>query len=276
MIKLGEYNALEILRDTEPGLFLGDGAEGEVLLPNRYVPEVFEIGEKIEVFVYLDNEERPVATTDKPYVKSGDFALLRCNQVTDFGAFLDWGLVKELFCPFREQAFKMKAGGWYLVHCYLDDETERLVASSKTNRFLDNKELTVAQFDEVDLIVSHPSELGMNVIVNKTHLGLVFKDDIYKDISVGDRIKGIVKKVRNDNKLDISLNQIGYRNIEPNAEQILNELHDNGGFIPLSDKSDPEQIKAMLQMSKKSFKKAIGALYKDRLITIDQDGIRLI
>ena len=276
MIKLGEYNALEILRDTEPGLFLGDGAEGEVLLPNRYVPEVFEIGEKIEVFVYLDNEERPVATTDKPYVKSGDFALLRCNQVTDFGAFLDWGLVKELFCPFREQAFKMKAGGWYLVHCYLDDETERLVASSKTNRFLDNKELTVAQFDEVDLIVSHPSELGMNVIVNKTHLGLVFKDDIYKDISVGDRIKGIVKKVRNDNKLDISLNQIGYRNIEPNAEQILNELHDNGGFIPLSDKSDPEQIKAMLQMSKKSFKKAIGALYKDRLITIDQEGIRLI
>ncbi|WP_339756303.1 S1-like domain-containing RNA-binding protein [uncultured Winogradskyella sp.] len=276
MIKLGEYNALEILRDTEPGLFLGDGAEGEVLLPNRYVPEVFEIGEKIEVFVYLDNEERPVATTDKPYVKSGDFALLRCNQVTDFGAFLDWGLVKELFCPFREQAFKMKAGGWYLVHCYLDDETERLVASSKTNRFLDNKELTVAQFDEVDLIVSHPSELGMNVIVNKTHLGLVFKDDIYKDISVGDRLKGIVKKVRNDNKLDISLNQIGYRNIEPNAEQILNELHDNGGFIPLSDKSDPEQIKAMLQMSKKSFKKAIGALYKDRLITIDQDGIRLI
>ena len=276
MIKLGEYNALEILRDTEPGLFLGDGAEGEVLLPNRYVPEVFEIGEKIEVFVYLDNEERPVATTDKPYVKSGDFALLRCNQVTDFGAFLDWGLVKELFCPFREQAFKMKPGGWYLVHCYLDDETERLVASSKTNRFLDNKELTVAQFDEVDLIVSHPSELGMNVIVNKTHLGLVFKDDIYKDISVGDRLKGIVKKVRNDNKLDISLNQIGYRNIEPNAEQILNELHDNGGFIPLSDKSDPEQIKAMLQMSKKSFKKAIGALYKDRLITIDQDGIRLI
>ena len=153
MIYLGEYNTLEILRDTEPGLFLGDGAEGEVLLPNRYVPKVFEIGDKIEVFVYLDNEERPVATTDHPYIKKDDFALLRCNQVTDYGAFLDWGLVKELFCPFREQAFKMKAGGWYLVHCYLDDESERLVASSKSNRFLDNKELTVAQFDEVDLIV---------------------------------------------------------------------------------------------------------------------------
>jgi hypothetical protein len=275
MIHLGEYNILEILRDTEPGLFLGDGADGEVLLPNRYVPEVFEIGDKIEVFVYLDNEERPVATTDKPYIKKGDFALLRCNQVTDFGAFLDWGLVKELFCPFREQAFKMKAGGWYLVHCYLDDETQRLVGSSKTNRFLDNKELKVAQFDEVDLIVSHPSELGMNVIVNKTHLGLIFRDDIYKDLSVGDRLKGTVKKVRNDNKLDITLNQIGYRNIEPNAEHILNELHDNSGFLPLNDKSDPEKIKDMMQMSKKSFKKAIGSLYKERQIEIKEDGIYL-
>lgn len=276
MIHLGEYNTLEILRDTEPGLFLGDDADGEVLLPNRYVPEVFEIGDKIEVFVYLDNEERPVATTDQPFIKNGDFALLRCNQVTDFGAFLDWGLVKELFCPFREQAFKMKSGGWYLVHCYLDDESERLVASSKTNRFLDNKELTVAQFDEVDLIVSHPSDLGMNVIVNKKHLGLIFRDDIYQDISVGDRLKGTVKKVRNDNKLDISLNQIGYRNIEPNAEHILNELHDNGGFLPVHDKSDPEKIKDLLQMSKKSFKKAIGSLYKERQIVIDGDGIRLV
>ncbi|WP_400079177.1 S1 RNA-binding domain-containing protein [Winogradskyella sp. R77965] len=276
MIQLGEYNTLEILRDTEPGLFLGDAEDNEVLLPNRYVPEVFEIGEKLDVFVYLDNEERPVATTDKPYIKNGDFALLRCNQVTNFGAFLDWGLVKELFCPFKEQAFKMKAGGWYLVYCYLDDETERLVASSKTNRFLDNKELTVSQFDEVDLIVSHPSELGMNVIVNKTHLGLVFKDDIYKDISVGDRLKGIVKKVRHDNKLDISLNQIGYRNIEPNAEYILNELHDNSGFLPLNDKSNPQEIKDMLQMSKKSFKKAIGSLYKERQIVIDDKGIRLV
>ncbi|WP_405570853.1 S1 RNA-binding domain-containing protein [Winogradskyella sp. Asnod2-B02-A] len=276
MINLGEYNTLEILRDTEPGLFLGDGNEGEVLLPNRYVPKVFEIGDKIEVFVYLDNEERPVATTDHPYIIKGDFALLRCNQVTEYGAFLDWGLVKELFCPFREQAFKMKAGGWYLVHCYLDEETERLVASSKTNHFLDNKELTVAQFDEVDLIVSHPSELGMNVIVNKTHLGLVFNDDIYKDISVGDRLKGIIKKVRPDNKLDISLNQIGYRNIEPNAEHILFELQDNSGFLPLHDKSSPEDIKKQLQMSKKSFKKAIGTLYKERQITIDSDGIRLV
>lgn len=275
MIQIGEYNTLTILRDTEPGLFLGDNEENEILLPNRYVPETFEIGDQIEVFAYLDNEERPVAITDKPYIKRNDFALLRCNQVTKFGAFLDWGLVKELFCPFKEQAFKMKAGGWYLVHCYLDEKSERLVASSKTNRFLDNKELTVEQYEEVDLIVSHPSDIGMNVIVNNCHLGLVFKDEIYKDISVGDRLKGIVKKIRPGNKLDISLSQIGYRNIEPNAQFVLTELEDNGGFLPFNDKSAPEEIKDAMQMSKKSFKKAIGSLYKGRQIEIKEDGIYL-
>ena len=275
MIQIGEYNTLTILRDTEPGLFLGDNEENEILLPNRYVPETFKIGDQIEVFAYLDNEERPVAITDKPHIKRNDFALLRCNQVTKFGAFLDWGLVKELFCPFKEQAFKMKAGGWYLVHCYLDEESERLVASSKTNRFLDNKELTVEQYEEVDLIVSHPSDIGMNVIVNNCHLGLVFKDEIYKDISVGDRLKGIVKKIRSGNKLDISLSQIGYRNIEPNAQFVLTELEDNNGFLPLNDKSSPEDIKDAMQMSKKSFKKAIGSLYKERQIEIKEDGIYL-
>ena len=276
MINIGEYNTLTILREKEPGLFLSDEEGDEVLLPNRYVPKEFKIWDKLEVFVYLDNDERLVAVTDRPYITKGDFALLRCNDVTSHGAFLDWGMVKELFCPFKEQAFKMKKGGWYLVHCYLDEETNRLVASSKTNHFLDNKELTVSQFEEVDLIVSHPSEIGMNVIVNKKHLGLIFNDDIFKDLSVGDRLKGIVKKIRPDNKLDIALGQIGYRNIEPNAEAILNELEDNSGFLNLTDKSSPEDIKEALQMSKKSFKKAVGTLYKQRLITIEDDGIRLV
>lgn len=275
MIKIGEFNTLEILRSTDPGLFLGDEAGDEVLLPNRYVPENFKIGDQLEVFVYLDNEERLVAVTDKPYIKKGDFALLRCNDVTKHGAFLDWGMVKELFCPFKEQAFKMKKGGWYLVYCYLDEETNRLVASSKTNRFLDNSQLTVQKFDEVDIIVSHPSEIGMNVIVNKKHLGLIYKDEIFKDLSIGDRLKGIVKKVRHNNKLDIALGQIGYRNIEPNAEIILRELKDNSGYISLTDKSTPEDIKEQLQMSKKSFKKALGSLYKQRLVTIKEDGIYL-
>ena len=275
MIHLGEYNTLTILRDTNPGLFLGDNDDNEVLLPNRYKPDTFKIGDTINVFVYLDNEERPVATTDKPYIKNGDFALLRCNDVNKFGAFLDWGLVKQLFCPFKEQAFKMKAGNWYLVYCYLDQTSQRLVASSKTKRFLDNKELTVSPFDEVDIIVSHPSEIGMNVIVNKKHLGLVFKDDIFKDISVGDRLKGVVKKVRHNNKLDISLSKIGHRNIEPSAQFILTALEDNSGFLPLHDKSEPETIKNTLQMSKKSFKKAIGTLYKNRQIEIKPNGIYL-
>ena len=276
MIHIGEYNTLEILRENIPGLFLSDDEGNEVLLPNRYVPKEFKIWDKLEVFVYLDNDERLVAVTDRPYITKGDFALLRCNDVTNHGAFLDWGMVKELFCPFKEQAFKMKKGGWYLVHCYLDEETNRLVASSKTNHFLDNKELTVNQFDEVDIIVSHPSEIGMNVIVNKKHRGLIFNEDIFKDLSVGDKLKGIVKKIRPDNKLDISLGQIGYRNIEPNAETVLNELEDNSGYLQLTDKSSPEHIKETLQMSKKSFKKAIGSLYKQRLIIIEDDGIRLI
>lgn len=275
-MKLGEINTLEILRETDHGVYLIDAEDEEVLLPNRYVPTEFKIWDKIDVFVYLDNEERLVATTDIPFIKKGEFALLRCNQVTDFGAFLDWGLVKELFCPFKEQAFKMKPGGWYLVHCYLDEKTDRLVASSKTNRFLDNKTLTVEQFEEVDLIVSHPSDIGWNVIVNKKHTGLIYKDNIFKDISVGDRLKGVVKKIRPGNKLDISLEKIGYRNIEPNAQRILQELEDNSGFINLTDKSNPEDIKSQLQMSKKSFKKAVGTLYKQRQIEIKTDGIYLV
>lgn len=276
MIKIGEYNRLEIIRETDHGLFISDDEGNEILLPNRYVPSEFKIWEEIEVFVYLDNDERLVAVTDRPYIKRGEFALLRCNAVTDHGAFLDWGLVKELFCPFREQAFKMKVGGWYLVYCYLDEVTNRLVASSKTNRFLDNKELTVQQFDEVDLIVSHPSDIGMNVIVNKEHAGLIFKDDIFKDLSIGDHLKGYVKKIREDNKIDIVLGQIGYRNIEPNAETILHELQDNGGFLALNDKSNPDDIKREVQMSKKSFKKAIGTLYRQKLIEIKDDGVYLI
>lgn len=276
MIEIGVYHTLTILRDTEPGLFLGDQEGNEVLLPNRYVPKTFEIGDSIEVFVYLDNEERPVATTDKPYITKGDFALLRCNQVTKYGAFLDWGLVKQLFCPFKEQVFKMKQGNWYLVRCYEDEETNRLVASSRTNRFLDNNELTVSKYDEVDLIVSHPSDKGMNVIVNKKHLGLVYQDAIFKELSIGDRMKGVVKKVRQDNKLDIALEQIGYRSIEPNADAVLKELKASGGYLSLNDKSTPEAIKETLQMSKKNFKKAIGALYKQRLIDIKPDGIYLV
>jgi uncharacterized protein len=276
MIQLGQINTLEILRETDHGIYLVDEENNEVLLPNRYVPETFKIWEKLDVFIYLDNEERPVASTDFPYVKRDDYALLRCSQVTDYGAFLDWGLVKELFCPFKEQAFPMKKGGWYLVHCYLDEKTNRLVASSKTNQFLDNNELTVKEFEEVDLIVSHPSDIGMNVIVNKKHSGLIYKDNIFTDLSIGDKLKGVVKKIRPGNKLDISLGQIGYRNIEPNADLIMKELQDHDGYLNLTDKSTPEAVKDALKMSKKNFKKAVGTLYKQHLIEIKPDGIYIV
>lgn len=276
MIEIGKFNSLKILRDTDPGLFLGDDEDNEVLLPNRYVPQDFHIGDTISVFVYLDNEERLVAVTDSPHIKRGEFALLRCNAVNDFGAFLDWGMVKELFCPFKEQSFKMVEGGWYLVHCYLDEKTNRLVASSKTNRFLSNSELTVSLFEEVDLIVSHPSEIGMNVIVNNRHLGLVYKNSIFQDLNIGDQLKGIVKKIRVGNKLDISLQKIGYRNIEPSAQSLLELIQRQNGFLSVNDKSSPEAIKSVAQMSKKSFKKAVGTLYKQRLIRLETDGIYLL
>ncbi|MBQ0733183.1 S1 RNA-binding domain-containing protein [Aquimarina celericrescens] len=276
MLALGVYNTLEILRDREPGLYLGDDDGNEVLLPNKYVPEEFEIGDKLKVFVYLDSSERVVATTLEPYATVKSFAYLKCTSVSDIGAFLDWGLEKDLFVPFKEQASKMRVGSWYLVYVYLDEETNRLVASSKTNAFLDNSLVLLSSYDEVDLIASHPSPHGWNMIVNQKHLGLVYSDEIFQKITPGDQLKGFIKKVRPDGKIDLTLQRHGYRGIEPNAQQVLNELKVSGGFIDLNDKSDPEDIKEVFQLSKKSFKKAIGSLYKARKISIEKDGIRLL
>ncbi|HET8810378.1 MAG TPA: S1-like domain-containing RNA-binding protein [Flavobacteriaceae bacterium] len=275
MIDIGIYHTLTIDRDTPPGLFLKDQQGNEVLLPNKYKPENFEIGDKIEVFVYLDHDERPVATTLKPYVKLDEFAYLRCVESNNLGAFLDWGLEKHLFVPFMEQAYKMKKGEWYLVFCYLDLETDRLVASSKVNAFLDNSEITVEPFEKVDLIVTNKTDLGFNVIVNRLHQGLIYNDEIFQKLQTGDKLTGYVKKTRPDGKIDITLQRPGYRSIEPNAQQILNELELKGGFLPLHDKSSPEEIQSLLQMSKKSFKKALGTLYKQRLVELKPDGVHL-
>lgn len=282
MIEIGKYNTLTILRDTKIGLYLGNpekDPEGkhDILLPNKYVPEQFQIGEEMAVFVYLDHEERPVATTLEPYILLHEFALLRVNYVNQVGAFLDWGLEKDLFVPFKEQARPMEKGKRYLVFLYIDEKTNRLVASSKTNQFLSNENLTVKNGDEVDLIVSHITEVGINVIINEIHKGLVYRDEVYDDsIRTGDRMVGYIKQVRPDHKIDVSLQKLGYENIEPNAKKILDELKASRGFLRLNDNSHPEDIKTVLQMSKKTFKKAIGALYKDRLIEIKEDGIYLI
>jgi predicted RNA-binding protein (virulence factor B family) len=275
MLRIGEHHVLTIDRETEPGLFLRDDDGNDVLLPNKYIPEQFELEDEIKVFVYLDHEERPVATTLDPLIKLDEFAMLKCVEVTDFGAFLDWGLEKHLFVPFKEQVYPMTIGSRYLVFCYLDLETDRLVASSKVHAFLDNSELTVQPFEEVDLIISNKTDLGYNVIVNEIHLGLIYKDDIFQQINVGDRLKGFVKKTRPDGKIDITLQRPGYRSIEPNAQLILDELERNNGYLPVTDKSDPKEIQRILEMSKKSFKRAAGTLYKQRRIEIKDDGIYL-
>jgi len=268
---------LSIDRDTPPGLFLKNESGDEVLLPNKYKPSHFEIGDMLEVFVYLDFDERPVATTLEPKVMLDEFAYLKCADSNDFGAFLDWGLEKHLFVPHIEQAYKMLPGERYLVFCYLDEETNRLVASSRVNKFVDNSILTVEHFDEVDLIVTNPTELGFNVIINEIHLGLLYKDEVFQELKTGDRLKGVIKKIRPDNKIDVSLQRPGYRGIEPNAQKILDKLQDSeDGFLPIHDKSKPELIYDTVHLSKKAFKKAIGSLYKNRQITIENGkGISL-
>ncbi|WP_299252226.1 S1-like domain-containing RNA-binding protein [uncultured Aquimarina sp.] len=276
MLKLGTYNTLEIVRERDQGVYLSDDDGNEVLLPNKYVPDEFMIRDEIKVFLYLDHEERIVATTLEPYATVNSFAYLKCTTVSDVGAFIDWGLEKELFVPFKEQASKMRVGSWYLIYIYLDEKTNRLVASSKTNAFLDNSLVLLSSYDEVDLMASHPSPYGWNMIVNQKHLGLVYEDEIFQKVTPGDQLKGFVKKVRPDGKIDLTLQRHGYRAIEPNAQQILDELKSSGGFIDLNDKSNPDDIKDVFQLSKKSFKKAIGSLYKAKQIIIEKDGIRLV
>lgn len=276
MIHIGVLNTLTILRETDPGLYLGDDEDNVVLLPHKYKPETFEIGDQISVFVYLDNEERIIATTLEPHVKLNSFGYLHCSDVNEYGAFMDWGLEKQLFVPFKEQARPMKAGNWYIVYLYLDEQTNRLVGSSKTNKFLNNDNVTLQKFDEVQVMVTHLTDLGANVIINGKHKGLIFIDDIFEDIRTGDRIKAYIKQVRDDKKIDVVLQAPGYRSIEPNANFIVEELKAAGGFLPLHDKTDPTTIKNELGMSKKSFKKAIGTLYKDKQIVIKDDGIELI
>ena len=274
-MKIGHYNTLKIERLTKVGLFLSDGKE-DVLLPLKYVHKSYSIGDELIVFVYLDHEERPVATTLEPYILMDEFGLLRVNYVNNIGAFLDWGLEKDLFVPFREQARPMEKGKRYLVFAYIDEKTNRIVASSKTNQFLNNENVMLQVGDEVDLIISHITDVGINVIINDQYKGLLYKDQVYDDIRTGDRMVGYIKTIRPDNKIDVTLQKAGYQNIEPNAQKIVDELKASRGFLRLNDNSDPEDIKTVLKMSKKTFKKAIGLLYKDKQIELKEDGIYLI
>ncbi len=276
MIELGNYNKLEIVRDTSVGLFLSSNTGAEILLPNKYVPKEVEIGDQLNVFCYLDHEERPVATTLKPFVRRNHFGFLKVVEVNKIGAFLDWGLEKHLFVPFREQRDKMKEGQWYVVFCYMDERSFRLVASNKLDKFLSNEELALRYGEEVDLMVTRLTDLGWEVIIDNKHKGLVFKNVIFKKIAVGNRMKGFIKNIRPDNKIDVSLEPLGQKVLEPAAAKIYKVLMERGGFLGLHDKSDPKEITRNLEMSKKTFKKGIGTLYKARKIEIRDDGIHAL
>jgi uncharacterized protein len=275
MIELGKYNLLKAIRKTDNGIYLEDQQEREVLLPNKYTDGI-NIGDEINVFIFNDSEDRLTATRTKPKIELNEFAYLEVKEVTRFGAFLDWGLEKDLFVPFKEQPTKMLAGKKYIVYLYLDHQTDRLVASANFNRFLEKDDVFVEEGEKVDLLVLDETELGVNVIINNMHRGLIFNNDIFKQIKTGDKLEGYIKNIRPDNKIDVTLQQQGFANIEPNAQKILELLKKENGFLNLTDKSDPAEITARLEMSKKTFKKAVGTLYKKKIIRLEKDGIYFI
>jgi uncharacterized protein len=274
-MKLGQMNTLNILRETSVGLFLGDEYGNDVLLPNKFVPAKYQIGDKLKVFVFLDSDERITATTQQPKIRLGEFAYLEVKANTPVGSFVDWGLDKQLMVPFKEQKIPLVEGRRYIVYLYLDAKTDRLIGSTQIHRFIEETSEGLNQGDEVDILFYDKTNLGWNVIVNNRFKGLVYADEVFKEVRFGYRQKAYVKKLREDGKLDITLQKQGYSHVEPNADKILKLLRTTGGFLNLTDNSDPEEIRQRLQMSKKTFKKAIGSLYKERIIKLEENGIRL-
>ncbi|GAB3496340.1 S1-like domain-containing RNA-binding protein [Spirosoma knui] len=276
MIEIGRVNTLIALRETSVGFFLGDEQGNDVLLPNKYVPDTLDVEDEIDVFIYTDSEDRPIATTLTPAIQRDEFASLQVVAVTSAGAFLDWGLEKDLLVPHREQSRPMQVGQWPVVFMYLDEETNRLVASSKINRFLDPDAGDLYVGEEVQLLAYETTDLGVNVIINNRYKGLIYANEIFRTVRPGDPLIGYIKNIRDDNRIDVSLQRTGFENVEPNARRILATLKAENGFLPLTDNSPPEQIYKTLEMSKKTFKKAIGTLYKERKIVIEEKGIRLL
>ncbi|MEM8509363.1 MAG: S1-like domain-containing RNA-binding protein [Bacteroidota bacterium] len=276
MIKIGDFNELQVLRSTSVGIFLGDTEGTEILLPNKYVPKEIKRDQMLRVFCYLDHQERPVATTLVPLIKRDNFAYLRCVDTGAIGAFMDWGLEKHLFVPFREQQHRMVVGKNYVVHCYLDEKSFRLTASTKIENFLSDFDNSLRDREKVSLLIYRKTELGWEVIINDTYGGLLYATDVFKKIEIGQRINGYIKKIREDGKLDVTLQPIGVEMLEATAQYVHDRLIAAGGFLPLHDKSSPEEIKNQLELSKKSFKKAIGVLYKERKIQLKPEGIYLV
>ncbi|MDF7798531.1 S1-like domain-containing RNA-binding protein [Pontiellaceae bacterium B1224] len=276
MVEVGKMNTLAISRFSDFGLLLDGEQLGEILIPKRYVSKDWKEGDKVNVFVYLDSEDRLTATTERPKAQVGEFVLLRCKDATPIGAFLDWGLPKDLFVPFREQRMKMRQGESYLVHIYYDNASERIVASAKLDKFLSSSKRFYKNGEEVELIAWQKSDLGYKFIINNERWGMVFNNEIFQAIQRGKKLKGYIKNVRPDGRIDLALNKPGYEKVSMLTDVILNHLKANNGFMPITSKTPPEQINALFGVSKKTYKNAIGALYKQRMITIEDDGVRLV
>lgn len=276
MAEIGKYNKLRIVKEVDFGLYLDGGDHGEILLPKRYMPEHYQVDDDLEVFIYLDSEDRIIATTERPFSTVNQFALLEVVSVNAVGAFLDWGLSKDILVPFREQKQNMQVGESYLVYVYLDEATNRIVASSKLSRFLNKKPIEYKPGQEVDILISNRSEIGYTVIINQAHRGILYKNEVFHKIFRGQHYTGYVVKVRDDEKIDVRLQKPGLDKVDDFSDELLNELKRSNGFLAFSDNTPPEQIYNTFGVSKKTFKKAVGALFRQRLIEITEQGIKLL
>ncbi len=274
-IRLGKYNQLEVVKEVDFGLYLDGGEDGEILLPKRYVPSDTKVGDMLNVFIYLDMDERLIATTQTPLAQVDDFACLEVAWTNQFGAFLNWGLMKDLFVPFREQRIKMVKGNRYVVHVHLDNESYRIVASAKVEKYLSKDKPSYSQGEEVEVLVWQRTDLGYKVIVDNQFGGMLFHNEIFQPVEIGMRMEAYVKQVREDGKIDLELQQSGMHKVEDFAGVLLRYIKDEGGYTPLNDKTDAEVIYQTFGVSKKTFKKAVGELYRKRLIVLEEGGMRL-
>jgi len=276
MIQLGVISNLTVSRGSAVGFFLKDNEGEEVLLYNKFVPAGIQLQDNIDVFVYNDSEDRLIATTQTPKIMLNSFALLKVIDAASFGAFMDWGLDKDLLVPFKEQAKKMYNNKYYVVYLYLDETSDRLVGTTKINRYLNNTDCDLKLNDEVDLMIYEDFDLGYFVIINNKYKGLIYKNEIYTDVQIGDKLKGYFKQIKEGNLIDISIQKIGFENIDINSQMILDLLKKQGGKLALHDGSNPDDIKRLLGMSKKTFKKAVGILYRQKLVTLEATQIVLV
>ena len=275
-IELGKFNQLEVVKEVDFGVYLDGGEEGEILLPTRYVPEDCKIGDILNVFLYLDMDERLIATTLTPFVQVGQFACLEVSWVNQYGAFLNWGLMKDLFVPFREQKMKMQVGRKYVVHAHLDEESYRIVASAKVERYLSKDNPEYPAGEEVNILIWQKTDLGFKAIIDNKYSGLLYENEIFSSIETGMEMKAFVKQVREDGKVDLILQKPGFEKVDDFAKTLLDYIKEQGGRIHLNDKSPAEDIYDTFGVSKKTFKKGVGDLYKKRLIALHEDGIALV